>query len=83
MLQTLPTAGEGNVSRQLSTRVTLHVSQNFSRLATRRSIIFSGNRLSVNVVTHSWERKFVYYSVDTRFAMFAMWLETKDTRPCY
>jgi len=48
------------------------VSQNLKRLRMRRAIIVLGNGFSVDAVAQAWERKFVYCSLHTRFAMIAI-----------
>jgi len=68
-------AKEGNTSRQLWTSAEFQcVSQNLSRLRTRRPIVCLGNSFSVDVMIHARERKFLYNLVDKRFVMR---LETK------
>jgi len=48
--------------------------QNLSRLRKSRAIVRSTNAFSVDIMVPTWERKFVYFSVDI---WFAMPLETK------
>jgi len=43
--------------------------KNLNTMKTKRTIVHSGKRLSVDVITHTWEQQSVYSSVDTRFGM--------------
>jgi len=44
------------------------VSRNLNRLRTRYSVCLQ-NEFADDVMNHAWERKFVYCSVDTFFAL--------------
>jgi len=49
------------------------------KLPSLRNEVLVAPQISVNVVIHAWERKFVQCSIDARYAMIAMRLETKVT----
>ena len=61
----LETDRDGNASRQLLTSAAFQCApQHFSSLRTRHTIVFSGNGFSIDVMTHAWERKLIFTSVN-------------------